>query len=111
VIAIAALRLGFSPVTAVDIDETAVEVTRSNAATNLVELSARRLDARAGGLPKADLTVANVSLEAVEAIVDNVASPRLITAGYLAADRPELHPFRHVVRRELEGWAADLFER
>jgi len=111
VIAIAALRLGFSAVTAIDIDETAVEVTRSNAAANLVALSARRLDARAGGLPNADLTVANVSLEAVEAIVDGIASPRLITAGYLEGDRPELHPFRHVARRELEGWAADLFER
>ncbi len=111
VIAIAALRLGFSPVTAVDIDETAVEVTRANAQANGVELRANRLDARIGELPAADLTVANVSLEVVEAVADGVASPRFITAGYLASDRPELHPFRHAARRELDGWAADLFER
>ena len=34
-----------------------------------------------------------------------------ITAGYLARELPELYPFRHVARRELDGWAADLFER
>ena len=34
-----------------------------------------------------------------------------ITAGYLAADLPELYPFRHAGRRELDGWAADLFVR
>jgi ribosomal protein L11 methyltransferase len=111
VIAIAAVGLGFFPVTAVDIDETAIDVTRVNAEANGVELATRVLDARTGILPSADLTVANVSLEAVEAVADGVASPRSITAGYLAADRPELHPYRHVARRELEGWAADLFER
>jgi ribosomal protein L11 methyltransferase len=111
VIAIAALRLGFGPVTAVDIDETAVEVTRANAVANGVVLAPEQLDARTGRLPASVLTVANVSLEAVEAVGDGVVSPRFITAGYLASDRPELHPFRHVARRELEGWAADLFVR
>jgi ribosomal protein L11 methyltransferase len=111
VIAIAAVRLGFAPVTALDIDETAVEVTQENAHVNGVELGTRRLDARIGGLPDADLTVANVSLEAIEAIAPGINSARFITAGYLAADRLELEPFRHVERRELDGWAADLFAR
>jgi ribosomal protein L11 methyltransferase len=111
VIAIAAVRLGFAPVTAVDIDETAVEVTRENARVNGAEVIAEQLDARTGALPRADLTVANVSLEAGEAVAAGVTSPRFITAGYLAGDRPELYPFRHVARRELDGWAADLFAR
>ncbi len=35
----------------------------------------------------------------------------MITAGYLASDRLELAGFAHLERRELDGWAADLFER
>ena len=111
VIAISAARLGFAPVTAIDIDETAVQVTRENALVNGVELAAWQLDARTGGLPQAGITVANVSLEAVEAMAGGVNSPRFITAGYLASGHPELYPFRRVERRELDGWAADLFAR
>jgi ribosomal protein L11 methyltransferase len=110
VIGIAAARLGFTAVAAVDFDETAVEITRENARWNGVELSVCQLDARAGPLPEAELAIANVSLAAVEALAGVVASPRLITAGYLARDRPELPRFRHLTRRELDGWAADVFE-
>ena len=112
VISIAAARLGFSPVTALDIDEVAVEVTRENAAANGVDIETlAAADARVGQLPPADLAVANISLEAIEAVASAVVTPRLITAGYLARDLPELHPFRHAGRRELDGWAADLFIR
>jgi ribosomal protein L11 methyltransferase len=113
VIAIAAARLGFQPVTALDIDPTAVEVTIANAAANRVELAATGV-ADAGGadaLPEVDLAVSNISLEAIEAAAPRIAAPRWITAGYLARDLPELYPFRHAGRRELDGWAADLFVR
>ncbi len=68
-------------------------------------------DARSGALPHADLAVANISLEAIEAVAPAITAPRWITAGYLARDLPELYPFRHAGRRELDGWASDLFVR
>ena len=69
VISIAAARLGFGPVTALDIDEVAVEVTRENAVRERRrDRDARPGDARAGALPYADLAVANISLEAIEAV-------------------------------------------
>ena len=112
VISIAAARLGFKPVTALDVDEVAVEVTRENALANGVEIETlAAADARTGALPHADLAVANISLEAIEAVAASVTSPRLITAGYLGRDLPELYPYRHAGRRELDGWAADLFVR
>jgi ribosomal protein L11 methyltransferase len=111
VLAIAAARLGFSPVVAVDHDEVAVRVTTENAAANGVDLRARVQDARAETLPGADLAIANVSLEVVEALGAHVRSARLITAGYLTSGRPVLDGFDHIERRELDGWAADLFLR
>ena len=36
---------------------------------------------------------------------------RLVASGYLATDEPRLAGFAHVERRELDGWAADRFER
>jgi ribosomal protein L11 methyltransferase len=111
VVAIAAVRLGFGPVLAVDADPVAVEVTRENARANEVTVAASRLDARVGGLPACDLAAANISLAAVEAAAPHLAVSRLITSGYLAGDRPDLPSFRHLARRERDGWAADLYAR
>jgi ribosomal protein L11 methyltransferase len=111
VLALAALRLGFGPVTAVDVDPVAVAVTRSNARANGLDLDVRRLDARTGAAPAADLAAANLSLEAVEAAGPALAVQRLIAAGYLVGDRPRLRPFRRLARRQLDGWAADLYAR
>jgi ribosomal protein L11 methyltransferase len=111
VLALAAARLGFGPVTAVDVDPAAAEAASANARANGVDLDVRLLDARADALPAADLAVANLSLEAVEAIGPALAAPRLIAAGYLAGDRPRPGRFRRLARRELDGWAADLFAR
>ena len=114
VLAIAAARLGFAPVIAIDLDTVAVQVAAENAIANGVEIDVRVLDARLPEapsrlLPAADLTVANVSLEVVESLAGALATAGLITAGYLASDRPRLDGLRHLDRRELEGWAADLF--
>jgi ribosomal protein L11 methyltransferase len=111
VISIASAKLGFAPVVAVDVDEVAVEVTRENAAANGIELEARRLDVRAEPLPPAGLAVANISLELVQVAGRALGSPRVITAGYLAADRPALPGYAHTSRRERDGWAADLYVR
>ncbi len=111
VLSIAAAKLGFGPVTAVDLDESAVEVTRANAEVNGVSIESHLVDARSGELPASDLAIANISLAAVEASARHFRAGRLITAGYLARDPLELDGFVWIERRELDGWAADLFAR
>jgi ribosomal protein L11 methyltransferase len=111
VLSIAAARLGFQPVVAVDIEPPAVEATRTNAAANGVALEARVLDVLHEPLPRAELAVANISLAAVDALGPRLAAPRLVTSGYLVADRPAPAGYEHRGRRELDGWAADLFAR
>jgi ribosomal protein L11 methyltransferase len=111
VLSIAAAKLGFGPVTAVDVEEAAVEATRANAAANGVELDVQRLDALADVLPPAELVIANIALEAVEALGPKVDARRLVTSGYLQSDEPRFPERRRVARRRSEGWAADLFER
>jgi ribosomal protein L11 methyltransferase len=111
VLAIAAAKLGHGPVIAIDFDEAAIEATKTNAAANGVEVDARRLDASEGPLPRADLALANIALGPVEALGGRLEVEHAITSGYLAADEPQLGSLRHTGRRELDGWAADLFER
>jgi len=60
VLAIAAARLGFAPVRAVDFDPLAVDATRANAAANGVAVDAARVDVRAGAAPRAPTVVANI---------------------------------------------------
>jgi ribosomal protein L11 methyltransferase len=69
VLAIAAARLGFSPVHALDIDPVAVEVTRENAAVNEVAIEAARFDLRSEPVP------------AVRTVAANLLSPLLINWG------------------------------
>jgi len=111
VLAIAAAKLGHGPVIAVDFDEAAIETAKANAAVNGVEIDARRLDASERPLPRADLALANIALEPVEALGGRLEVERAITSGYLVADQPQLGGLRRTGRRELDGWAADLFER
>ena len=111
VLAIAAAKLGFAPVIARDLDEAAVSATRENAAANGVEIDVARADALVDSLPPADLGVANIALETVEAIGPRLEVSRLLTSGYLQADEPLLSGWRRVDRRRSEGWVADVFER
>jgi ribosomal protein L11 methyltransferase len=60
VLAIAAARLGYAPVLALDYDPAAVTATVQNARRNQVAVEARRLDLRSEQVPAADLVVANV---------------------------------------------------
>jgi ribosomal protein L11 methyltransferase len=111
VLSIAAAKLGFTPVTAIDHDEVTVETARRNARANDVEIEVRQLEALEDQLPTADLAVANVSASIVEAVVPRITVDLLITSGYLETDRPEVPGFTHRKRRPLDGWAADLWAR
>jgi ribosomal protein L11 methyltransferase len=111
VIALAAARLGFGPLAAVDIDPVAVDVARSNAAANDVELDVFVLDVLAAEPPAADVTVANLSLRAVETLLTRLRAGVVVVAGYLVDDELRVSGWRRTARRELDGWAADVFAR
>ena len=65
VLSIAAAKLGFAPVAAVDLDAAASRRPRANAAANGVDVEARLVDALADPLA-ADAVVANIALDVVE---------------------------------------------
>jgi ribosomal protein L11 methyltransferase len=111
VLAVAAAKLGFAPVVALDLDEAAVSATRANAATNGVEVDARLADVLGDTLPDAEVAVANIALPAVEVVGRRFAGRRLLTSGYLADERLSLPGWRRVDRLVDADWAADLFER
>ena len=109
VLAIAAARLGFDPITCVDVDPVAVETTIANAAANGVTVEAQVLDALSEPLPVADIAVANVLLAPVETILARVAAREAITSGYLERERPAHPGWAHAETAVLDGWAADRF--
>jgi ribosomal protein L11 methyltransferase len=111
VLAIAAVRLGFSPVVAVDHDPAAVEATRRNAHANAVELELRLVDAFAEPLPRAQVAVANIAAETIERLVPLLDAGSVVTSGYLEQDAPTPAGFRRERRATEGGWAADLFRR
>jgi ribosomal protein L11 methyltransferase len=111
ILGVVAAKLGFAPVTGLDVDPDAVAATAENARANGVEVTARRADFLEDELPAAELTVANVTLEAVEAVAGRIPGEELISSGYLASEHPSLRGWSHRERREDEGWAADAFVR
>jgi len=111
VLALAAARLGYGPIVAIDDDPVAVEVTRANAAINGVEFETRVVDAESGTLPATDVAVANILLRPVEAILARLESGVVITSGYLAGERPGAPGWEVRSHLELDGWSADVFTR
>jgi ribosomal protein L11 methyltransferase len=104
VLSVAAAKLGFAPVTAVDIDEVALETTRANAAANGVAVEV------AAELRPARLAVMNIALDVVERMLPQLRVARAITSGYLDRDEPGVEGWQRVERRLRDGWAADLLE-
>ena len=104
VLSVAAAKLGFAPITAVDIDEVALEVTRSNATANgvVVDVATEFRPSRLG--------VMNIALDVVERTLPELPVERAITSGYLEGDEPRVDGWQTVKRRVRDGWAADLLE-
>ena len=111
VLSIAAARLGFGPIRAVDNDPVAVETTIANATANDVGIDVSLLDGEVDPLPLMATTVANVLLAPVERILARLTSGVVITSGYLDSDHPRSAGWRSTDRVTLDGWAADRFER
>jgi ribosomal protein L11 methyltransferase len=122
VLAIAAARLGFWPVVAVDNDPVAVEVTRANALENSAEVQTRRLDLRREPVPVAPTMTANLLRPLLLELAGSwQASPsrvpqRLIASGLLTGEADEVAEafarlrLREAARRVQGEWAALLLE-
>lgn len=111
VLAVAAAKLGFAPVVALDSDETAVGVARANAAANGVAVDVRLGDVLVDSLPAAEVAVANIARDPVERAAERFAGTFVVASGYLEDERPEPRGWRAADRRLADGWAADLLVR
>jgi ribosomal protein L11 methyltransferase len=115
VLAIAAAKLGFSPVRAFDADRAAVAATDANARANAVLLDrVERLDLRSGAVPAADVVAANLMrpllLRLSERMQDGVQT--LILSGLLDHEADEVAaaftPLVERRRASVKGWSALL---
>jgi ribosomal protein L11 methyltransferase len=111
VLALAACKLGFGPVVAVDSDKAAVDAATRNAAANVVELDVRMLDATTEELPAAEIALANLDLPTLTRLTPPSDWRLLVSSGYYEGDRPSFPGFTHGARRARASWAADLFVR
>ena len=104
VLSVAAAKLRFAPVHAVDLDEVALERTRATAAANGVAVEVGT------ELTPAKLAVMNIALDVVERMLPELPVERAITSGYLERDEPRADGWHRLERRVRDGWAADLLE-
>jgi len=111
VLAIAAAKLGFGPVFAIDSDPAAIEATEHNAAENGVEFELTQGDARSDSVPAVDIVLANLDLPTLASLTRSFDCRFAVTSGYYEAESPDLAGFRAVARRTREKWAADLHAR
>ena len=116
VLAIAAARLGFAPVLALDNDPAALEATKANAAVNGVEVEVREFDLRSELLPAARTVAANLLAPVLTAWANTLrlSPPRLIVSGVLVDEADRVADafvgcrLRETRRLSDGGWAALL---
>jgi ribosomal protein L11 methyltransferase len=118
VLAIAAARLGYGPVIAVEVEPRALELISVNAAANAVGVTTRWLDLRSAPAPWAPTVVANLTHPLLLAAAEAVARPprRLLASGMLRSDADEVVAaygalgLRERERRAEGEWAAVVLE-
>jgi ribosomal protein L11 methyltransferase len=113
VLAIAAAKLGFAPIVAVDNELAALDATRANAAANGVELDrVERLNLREQSPPPARTVAANLVRPLLLEVAGRVEAERLILSGLLDHEVDEVvaafAPLREVRRLTGGGWSAVL---
>jgi ribosomal protein L11 methyltransferase len=115
VLAIAAARLGFGPVIALDSERSAVEATRANARANGVELDrVERLNLRDEPPPRAATVTANLTRPLLISVAASISKPprTLIVSGVLDGEADEVGaafaPLRERRRLHASGWSAVL---
>ena len=104
VLSVAALRLGFGPVAAFDVDPLAVGATAENAARNGVEVAVALADVLTDPLPPAPLWLANLELGILERLLERTDLPARILASGLTANQT----LGGSPRAEVDGWAAEV---
>jgi ribosomal protein L11 methyltransferase len=91
VLAIAATKLGFAPVVAIDSEQAALDESVRNARLNHVEMETRRVDLRTEQAPLADVVTANLTTKILERLAEGwaetaVRPKMLIASGFLAVE-------------------------
>ena len=119
VLAIAAAKLGFDPVIAIDNEAESVLAARDNARANDVSLDVRRADLSVDELPQAPTITANLLRPLLLQLAPRLRTPprALIASGLLSEQADEVasvfrerHGLRERARREEGEWAALLLE-
>jgi len=115
VLAIAASKLGFAPVTAVDHERAAVRATRANAEANAIALDrVERCDLRRESAPAADVAAANLTRQLLLEVAGRLEQPprALVVSGLLEEEAEEViaafAPLSPQRRLADGGWAALL---
>jgi ribosomal protein L11 methyltransferase len=117
VLAIAAAKLGWEPVIALDYDPASLEATAQNAHANGVEIEIRRHDLRVDPVPEAPTVAANLLSPLLRGWAARLANTarvpsRVIASGLLGGEANEVAEafaaagLREVTRREVGGWTA-----
>ena len=118
VLAIAAARLGWAPVSGCDSEAAAVGAARANAEANGVEIALSRVNLRAERPPAAPTVVANLTAPLLRDVARSIsaAPPRtLICSGLLATEVEQIEAVFHAVGLEPRetrfsgDWAGILF--
>jgi ribosomal protein L11 methyltransferase len=119
VLAVAAAKLGFDPVMAVDYDPLAVEATALNATVNGVELHVAQVNLRETPGPQAPTVCANLLRPLLLEVARGMQRPpeRLIASGLLREEADEIanafahHGLLERERRHCAEWSGLLLER
>jgi ribosomal protein L11 methyltransferase len=119
VLAIAAAKLGYAPVAAVDYDPLSVDATRENARVNAVELTSARVNLRETPGPHAPTVCANLLRPLLLEVARGLgrAPGHLIVSGLLREEADEIaaafapHGLAETERRSCAEWSALLLER
>ncbi len=123
ILSIAAVKLGFAPVVAFDVDAEAVAATQENAAANGVRLDCFKYGLGAKvrrDLPPSDLVVANILGPLLIRFADEIVPTvrrRLVISGILTELYPEVlaayaaRGLREVARKTIGEWTTGLLVR
>jgi ribosomal protein L11 methyltransferase len=104
VLSVAALKLGFGPVAAFDLDPLAVTAASENAQRNGVSFTSARADVLVDPLPSAPLWLANLQLDLIERLLERPDRPQAIVVSGLLASQSA----GGTERVEVDGWAAEV---
>lgn len=117
ILAVAAARLGFAPVAAVDFEPGSVRAAAANAAANGVKVEVRQADLLHDEPPAAATLAANVPLAVHRALAPRLGpgARRVIASGVVLGEVDATlaaYPgFRVAARRDSAGWSTILLER